>query len=174
MLYGSKLHKLNQREKMNIKFKSIAVMSMLAGAMMTNYAVAEEIGSVDTAFKLIGSNHKIVVDVFDDPKVSGVSCYISRAKTGGVKGTFGLAEDKSDASIACRQVGVISFKEPVKKQEEVFSQSTSILFKKLRVVRMVDEKRQVLTYLTMSDKLIDGSPQNSITAVPVGKPIVMK
>lgn len=159
---------------MNIKLKSMAVMSMLAVAMMTNYAVAEEIGSVDTAFKLIGSNHKIVVDVFDDPKVSGVSCYISRAKTGGVKGTFGLAEDKSDASIACRQVGVISFKEPVKKQEEVFSQSTSILFKKLRVVRMVDEKRQVLTYLTMSDKLIDGSPQNSITAVPVGKPIVMK
>lgn len=159
---------------MNIKLKSMAVMSMLAVAMMTNYAVAEEIGSVDTAFKLIGSNHKIVVDVFDDPKVSGVSCYISRAKTGGVKGTFGLAEDKSDASIACRQVGVISFKEPVKKQEEVFSQRTSILFKKLRVVRMVDEKRQVLTYLTMSDKLIDGSPQNSITAVPVGKPIVMK
>lgn len=137
-------------------------------------AYAEDIGSVDTAFKLMGANHKIVVEVFDDPKVQGVSCYISRAKTGGISGSLGLAEDKSNASIACRQVGEISFKEPVGRQEEVFTQKTSILFKTLRVVRMVDPKRNVLTYLTYSDRLIDGSPQNSITAVPVGKPILVK
>lgn len=140
-------------------------------ATLSFMAHAEEIGSVDTAFKLLGSNHKVLVEVFDDPKVQGVSCYISRAKTGGISGSLGLASDKSNASIACRQVGAISFRSPIKMQEEVFSQSTSILFKTLRVVRMVDTKRQVLTYLTYSDKLIDGSPQNSITAVPVGSNI---
>lgn len=137
-------------------------------------AHAEDIGSVDTAFKLLGPDHKILVEVFDDPKVQGVSCYVSRAKTGGITGAIGLAEDKSNASIACRQIGEISFKEPIKKQEDVFSTSTSILFKKLKVIRMVDPKRQTLTYLTYSERLIDGSPQNSITAVPVGKPIPIK
>lgn len=137
-------------------------------------AGAEQLGSVDTAFKLIGSNHKVLVEVFDDPKVQGVSCYVSRAKTGGIAGSIGFAEDKSNASIACRQVGDLSFKEPIGRQEEVFSQKTSILFKTLRIVRIVDPKRNVLTYLTYSDRLIDGSPQNSITAVPVGKPIPVK
>ena len=146
------------------RFLAFAVLST---AFFTS-AMAEDIGSVDTAFKLIGSNHKVVVEVFDDPKVQGVSCYVSRAKTGGITGSLGLAEDKANASIACRQVGEISFKEPVARQEEVFTQKTSILFKTLRVVRMVDPKRNVLTYLTYSDRLIDGSPQNSITAVPVG------
>lgn len=143
-------------------------------ATFSSVAISEEIGSVDTAFRLLGANHKIVVEVFDDPKVSGVSCYVSRAKTGGITGSLGLAEDKSEASIACRQIGEIEFKEPIKKQEEVFSQSTSILFKKLKVIRIVDNKRNVLTYLTMSEKLIEGSPQNAITAVPVGKKIPLK
>lgn len=156
-----------------MKFKSLIIAFLMFFGITSAYA-GEEIGSVDTAWKLLGPNHKIVVEVFDDPRVNGVSCYVSRAKTGGISGSFGLAEDKSEASIACRQVGEISFNGPIKKQEEVFSQSTSILFKKLKVVRMVDEKRKVLTYLTMSEKLIDGSPQNSITAVPVGKPIQVK
>ncbi len=153
--------------------KSIIIASLIFSATTFAHAT-EEIGSVDTAFKLIGSNHKILVEVFDDPKVQGVSCYVSRAKSGGIAGSLGIAEDTSDASIACRQVGEISFKEPVKKQEDVFTQSTSILFKKLRVIRMVDSKRNVLTYITVSDKLIDGSPKNSITAVPVGKSIPTK
>ena len=157
-----------------MNFKSLMIASVMTCALTSVCAAGEEIGSVDTAFKLLGANHKILVEVFDDPKVSGVSCYVSRAKTGGVAGSFGLAEDKSDASIACRPVGEISFKEPIKKQEEVFSQSTSILFKKLKVIRMVDTKRNVLTYVTISEKLIDGSPQNSITAVPVGKSIPLK
>jgi CreA protein len=132
-------------------------------------AQAEQIGSVDTAFQWIGPDHKIVVDAFDDPLVQGVTCFVSRAKTGGLKGAFGLAEDKAEASIACRQIGPISFTKPLPQSDEVFSERLSILFKKLRIVRMVDKKRNALVYLTYSDKLVDGSPQNSVTAVAVDR-----
>lgn len=137
---------------------------------------AERIGEVDTVFKFIGPDHKIVVEVFDDPKVGGVSCYLSRAKTGGLKGAFGLAEDKAEASVACRQVGAIGFTGPIPQQEEVFTERASILFKRIRVVRMVDPKRNALVYLVYSDRVIEGSPQNSITAVPVpaGQAIPLK
>lgn len=137
---------------------------------------AEPIGEVDTVFKLIGPDHKIVVDAHDDPLVSGVTCYVSRAKTGGIKGAVGLAEDKSDASIACRQVAPIAFKGAMKQQEEMFSERTSLVFKRLRVVRMVDRKRNALVYLTYSERVIEGSPQNSVTVVAVDKatPIPVK
>ena len=139
-------------------------------------ARAEQIGSVDTVFKWIGPNHKIVVEAYDDPAVTGVTCHVSRAKTGGVSGAVGLAEDPSDASIACRQVGPIAFPKPLPQQEEVFSERTSILFKRLRIVRIVDARRNTLVYLTYSDKLIEGSPKNGITAVPVDRatPIPLK
>ena len=140
-------------------------------------ASGEEVGAVDTVFKFIGPDHKIVVDAYDDPKVTGVTCYVSRAKTGGIKGALGLAEDKAEASIACRQTSTISFNgKPLEKQEEMFSERISLVFKKLRVVRMVDAKRNTLVYLTYSDRLIEGSPQNSVTAVPVpvGTPIPVK
>lgn len=130
-------------------------------------AFSEPIGEVDTAFKLFGPDHKIVVEAFDDPKVTGVTCYVSRSKAGGFTGALGLAEEKSESSIACRQVGPISSTVAIPKSEEVFSESRSILFKKLRIVRMVDPARQVLLYLTYTDKLIDGSPKNSLTAVPL-------
>lgn len=130
---------------------------------------AQQVGEVSTAFILIGANHKVVVDAYDDPKVKGVTCYVSRAKTGGVMGAIGLAEDKSEASIACRQVGPIAFVDKkIDNQEEMFNERISVVFKKLRVVRMLDRKRNVLVYLTYSDRLIDGSPQNSVTAVPLG------
>ena len=132
-------------------------------------AHAEPIGEVDTVFKLIGPDHKIVVDAYDDPKVSGVTCYVARAKTGGIKGAVGLAEDTSDASLACRQVGPIAFARPLPVQEEVFTERLSLLFKKLRVVRMVDKARNTLVYLTYSDRVIEGSPKNSVTAVPVDR-----
>ena len=140
-------------------------------------ASSEEIGAVDTVFKFIGPDHKIVVDAYDDPKVMGVTCYVSRAKTGGIKGAFGLAEDKAEASIACRQTGTITFQgKPLDKQEEMFSERISLVFKKLRVVRMVDTKRNTLVYLTYSDRVIEGSPQNSVTAVsvPAGTVIPVK
>jgi len=154
---------------------ALALALVLSGCGLSS---AEEVGAVDTVFKFIGPDHKIVVDAYDDPKVTGVTCYVSRAKTGGVKGALGLAEDKSDASIACRQTGVISFSggKPLDKQEEMFSERISLVFKRLRVVRMVDAKRNTLVYLTYSDRIIEGSPQNSVTAVPVpaGTPIPVK
>jgi CreA protein len=145
-------------------------------ASVASIAQAETIGDVDTAFKLIGPDHKIVVEAYDDPKVNGVTCYVSRAKTGGIKGAFGLAEDKAEASIACRQVGPITVTQPLPQREEVYSERLSILFKRLRVVRMVDAKRHTLVYLTYSDVLIDGSPKNAITAVAVDQatPIPLK
>ena len=139
-------------------------------------ATSESIGEVDTVFKLIGPDHKIVVDAYDDPKVAGITCYVSRAKTGGIKGALGLAEDKSDASIACRQTGPISFAGKLDRKEEMFNERISLIFKRLRVVRMVDAKRNALVYLTYSDRLIEGSPQNSITAValPPGTTVPLK
>jgi len=130
-------------------------------------AHAETVGEVSTVFKFIGPNHKIVVDAYDDPKVGGVACYLSRAKTGGIKGAIGIAEDKSDASVACRQVGEIRFNGKLPQQEEVFNERSSLLFKRVRVVRMVDVKRNALVYMVYSDRLIEGSPQNSVTAVPL-------
>ncbi|WP_343642864.1 CreA family protein [Roseateles sp.] len=158
--------------------RRLAVLSFTAAALALatsacSGASADEIGDVSTVFKFIGPNHKIVVDAYDDPGVQGVTCYVSRAKTGGIKGGLGLAEDKSEASIACRAVGPISFPKALPKQEEVFSERSSLVFKRLRVVRMVDAKRNTLVYLTYSDRVIEGSPQNSVTAVPVDRGTVI-
>ena len=142
---------------------------VLLAALPTQPILAQQIGEVDTVFKWIGPDHKIVVDAHDDPKVGGVTCYVSRAKTGGIKGGLGLAEDKSEAAIECRQIGPISIPKPLPAQEEVFNERTSLIFKKLRIVRMVDKARNTLVYLTYSDRVIEGSPQNSVTAVPVDR-----
>lgn len=146
---------------------------LAAGFLLLSSAGAAPIGEVDTVFKLIGPDHKIVVDAHDDPAVAGVTCYVSRAKTGGIKGALGLAEDKSEASIACRQVGPISFAKPIPVQEEVFSERISLVFKKIRIVRMVDKARNTLVYLTYSDRVIEGSPQNSVTAVAVDRALTI-
>ena len=130
---------------------------------------AEPIGDVNTAFQWIGPDHKIVVEAYDDPKVVGVTCYVSRARTGGIKGALGVAEDKAEASIACRQVGPVTIKQALPQQEEVFSERLSLVFKRLRIVRMVDRQRNTLVYLTYSDRLVDGSPKNAVTAVPVDR-----
>jgi CreA protein len=145
----------------------------LVALLACGMARAERVGEVDTAFKLIGPDHKVVVDAYDDPKVKGVSCYVSRAVTGGVSGALGLAEDKAEAAIACRQVGPISIAQPLPRQEEVFSERQSILFKRLRVVRIVDTKRHTLVYLTYSDKLVEGSPENALAAVPVDASVAL-
>jgi len=150
--------------------KPSAALISLPLLCLAGVIAAEPIGEVDTVFKLIGPDHKIVVDAHDDPKVNGVTCYVSRAKTGGISGALGLAEDKSEASIACRQVGPISFVgKPLEMREEVFNERISLVFKRLRVVRMVDRKRNALVYMTYSDRVIEGSPQNSVTAVPVDR-----
>lgn len=136
-------------------------------------ALAEEIASVNTNWKLFGSD-KVVVEAYDDPKVQGIACYISRAKTGGISGAIGVAEDLVESSIACRQTGPIRFSGPLKEKEEVFSERLSILFKELHVLRLVDAKRNTLVYFTYSDRIISGSPKNSVTAVPVGAQIPLK
>ena len=128
---------------------------------------AEEIGQVSTVFKMVGPNDRIVVEAFDDPKVDGVTCYLSRAKTGGIKGGLGLAEDRAEASIACRQVGPIHFNEDLKDGDEVFKERTSLVFKTMQVVRFFDKKRNSLVYLVYSDRIIEGSPQNAVTAIPI-------
>lgn len=128
---------------------------------------AEEIGSVSTVFKMLGPNHKIVIEAFDDPDISGVSCWLARPKTGGIKGGLGLAEDPSDGSIACRQVGPIVLPDDLEEGEQVFNKRTSLVFKTLQVVRFYDEKRHTLIYLVYSDKVIEGSPKNSISVVPI-------
>jgi len=143
-----------------------AILAVLMGARM---ASAEEIGSVSTAFKALGPNDKIVVEAFDDPRVPGVTCYLSRAKTGGISGGLGVAEDTSDASIACRQVGPIRVPDGLKDGEQVFKKDTSLLFKTMQVVRFHDKKRDVLVYLVYSDRIIEGSPKNSVSAVAIEK-----
>lgn len=140
---------------------------MAALMLLPMLAGAEEIGEVSTVFKWVGPNDKILVEAFDDPKVEGVSCYLSRAKTGGVKGGLGLAEDRAEASISCRQVGPIRFVGELKDGEEVFKQRTSLVFKSMQVVRFFDKKRNALVYLVYSDRIIEGSPQNAVTAIPI-------
>lgn len=138
---------------------------------------AEQIGEVSTEFHVLGKNDRIVVEAYDDPKVKGVTCYVSRARTGGVKGSVGIAEDKSEASIACRQVGdTITFSEKLPAKEDAFTERLSIVFKQLHVVRMVDLARNALIYMTYSDRLIEGSPKNSVTAIAIARsnPIPMK
>lgn len=143
----------------------------LLGAVFYSQCYGEIVGEVSTTFKLLGANDKIVIEAFDDPDIKGVTCYLSRAIKGGVSGSLGLAEDTSDASIACRQVGPIQLSDKLKEGkldgEKVFKKRTSVLFKTMQVVRFYDVKRQVIIYLTYSDKLVEGSPKNSVTAVPI-------
>lgn len=146
--------------------RSCTILALAACVAATGGAHAEEIGSVSTNFRMTGSD-KVVIEAYDDPQVDGITCYVSRARTGGIKGQLGMAEDPPEASIACRQVGAIAFKGPLKQQDHVFSERMSVLFKTLHVVRAVDRKRNTLVYLTYSDRIVSGSPQNSVTAVPV-------
>jgi CreA protein len=133
--------------------------------------MGEQIGHVDTKFKWLGPDDKIVIEAFDDPNVPGVTCYLSRAKTGGLSGAVGVAEDTSDASIACRQTGPIKLSEQVKSGKhdgaEVFEKRTSLVFKTMQVARFYDRKRHALVYLVYSDRIVEGSPKNSVTAVPI-------
>lgn len=147
------------------------IIMVIALVVLSTAAVAEQIGSVSTKFKVLGPNDKIVVEAFDDPDIKGATCYLSRAKTGGISGAVGVAEDTADASIACRQIGPIQLTDEIKNGkkdgDEVFKKSTSLLFKSLQVVRFYDAERNVLIYLAYSDRIIEGSPKNSISIIPI-------
>jgi CreA protein len=148
-----------------------AIAFITAMCCFTLNVAAEEIGTVSTKFKWLGPNDKILVEVFEDEVVSGVACYLSRAKTGGISGAVGVAEDTSDASIDCRQIGPIRLTDEIREGkangEEVFKKRTSLVFKSMQVVRFYDPRRNVLIYLSYSDRIIEGSPKNSISVVPI-------
>jgi len=145
----------------------ICMATLLCCTAIASASHAEEVGSVDTKFKMLGPDHKIVIEAFDDPKIEGITCYLSRSKKGGLKGMVGLAEETSDASLACRQVGPIRLVGELKEGERVFTESRSLIFKSLQVVRFFDKKRQTYVYLAYSDRVIEGSPQNAISTVPI-------
>ena len=126
------------------------------------------VGDVSSTFRLLGRNDRIVVDRYDDPKVRNVSCYLSRAETGGVKGSLGLATDPSRFSIACRATGPVGLPDRLPAEEVAFGASANWLFKEIRVTRMWDAERKVLVYLVWSTQSLKtgGSPYNSISVVP--------
>ncbi|TMS59017.1 CREA signal peptide protein [Imbroritus primus] len=152
--------------------KRLMLLPLAACTLLSACSRAEEIGSVNTNWRLTGSD-RVVIEAYDDPLVEGVTCYVSRARTGGIKGAVGLAEDPNEASIACRQVGELRFREPLRQQQEVFTERMSVIFKALHVVRTVDARRNTLVYLTYSDRIISGSAQNAVTAVPVPRSTVI-
>ena len=125
------------------------------------------IDSINTNFRWLGPDDKIVIERYDDPRVEGVSCYMSRATTGGIKGGLGLAEDPSRFSIACRAVGPVTVPERLAKSEVIGFASASLFFKTFQIHRAVDAEKNVLVYTVVSTKLINGSPFNSISVVPL-------
>jgi CreA protein len=149
---------------------------LLAAALLlpmafTGAATAQtRIGEVSTTFRMVGPNDKVVVERYDDPRVPNVSCYVSRADTGGLSGWVGLAEDPSRFSLACRATGPVAMPTGIPQTESVFRQSSSALFKALTVTRILDNDKRVLVYLITSTKIVDGSPFNSVTAVPIDAP----
>ncbi len=128
---------------------------------------AERLGCVTTEWKLIGANHRVCVETFTDPQISGVTCHVSQARTGGISGSLGVAQDPSQFSLSCRQTGPITLPEKMPREQTVFSEDTSLVFKETRVIRLWDAARQTLVYLAISRKLIDGAPANSLSTVPV-------
>ena len=131
-------------------------------------ARADDLACVSTTFRMLSPSDKVCVSQFDDPKVPGVTCYISQARKGGWGQPLGLNEDPSNFSVSCRQVGPVSIDlATLPEREEAFSEKTSIFFKKTRIYRMPDAKRNTLVYLAISAKIIEGSPANAISAVPI-------
>jgi CreA protein len=120
-----------------------------------------------TVFKLLTPNDKLATYGIDDPEVEGVACHFTVPERGGVKGWFGVAEEVSDISLACSQTGPVRFKQKVSQGDDMFRQRRSLFFKKMQIVRGCDAKRNVLVYMVYSDKLIDGSPKNSTSSVPI-------
>jgi CreA protein len=131
-------------------------------------ANADELTCISTTFNLLSPNDKVCVTAFEDPKVSGVTCHISQARAGGWGQPLGLNEDPSNFSVACRQTGPITVDiATLGDKDEAFSEKTSIFFKATRIYRLVDRKHNALVYLAVSSKLINGSPANAISTVPI-------
>ncbi len=143
--------------------KSLAAILVL----FVSATAAEEIGHVDTRLRPLSPDDSIKIEVVADPDIAGVVCYLSRAHIGGYGGALGLAEDTSDASIDCRQVGPIRIKKKFDKGDQLYREKRSLIFKSLRIIRFCDTTNNALVYLVYSEKLVDGSPNNSVSAVPI-------
>ena len=153
-----------------MKSFAVALGLLLAATGVAHAADAKRIGEVSTTVRWFSPNDKVVIERFDDPKVENASCYVSRADTGGWAGAVDLAEDPARMSIACRATGPLRITgkiEEGRKGEVVFDERASFLFKSIRVSRFFDPEKKVLVYLVWSTKLIDGSPYNNVTAIPL-------
>jgi len=153
-----------------MKLGPLASAILLATAAASIAGAQQRIGEVSTTFRFVGPNDKIVIERFDDPKVENVSCYLSRADTGGLSGMVGLAEDPARFSIVCRATGKPRIVKEIGRSRDgeiVFDQRSSALFKELRISRFYDEQKRVLLYLVWSTRTMstEGSPYNSVTAV---------
>jgi len=147
--------------------KGLSIGILFCSTALSTVIHADEIGSVDTKFNLLSPDDSIKIEVFDDPSIEGVACYLSRAEKGGYKGAVGIAEDTSDASIECVQVGPIHILEDLDEEEQVFNERRSLIFKRMRVVRFCDTPRNTIVYLVYSERVVEGSPKNSVSAVPI-------
>jgi len=153
-----------------LKFLGLVFLLLIGGFFAASAGAAEEpdlIFKRSTVFKLLTPNDKLATYGLDDPEVEGVACHFTVPERGGVKGWIGVAEQVSDISLACRQIGPIRFKAKLAQGEDVFRQRRSLFFKKMQIVRGCDTKRNVLVYMVYSDKLIEGSPKNSTSTVPI-------
>ena len=150
-------------------------MVFIIGVFLLNSAASKPAHALepDMIFKqsyvwnFLTPNDKLVAYGIDDPVIDGVACHYTQAEKGGIKGTLGLAEQTSDISLACRQIGAVHFKQKFEQGAVVFKESRSLLFKKMQIVRGCDAKRNVLIYMVYSDKIVDGSPKNSTSTVPI-------
>src|SRR5579862_9552105 len=141
---------------------------IVLGLLLHWHNVSEKrniLGSVNTEFNLIGPDHKIIIESYDDPKIDGITVFVSESQTGGIKGALGLAEDTSNASVAVRQTGPIKVKEAFGNGEDVLTEKRSLLFKRMHVSRFWDPSHHSFVYVVWTDRFIKGSPQNSISAV---------
>jgi CreA protein len=152
------------------RYISAGLAVVIAGAAALVPALADEPDAIfrkSTVWRALTPNDKLAVYGIDDPEVEGVACHYTVPEKGGVKGSLGLAEERSEVSLACRQVGPIRFKSKFEQGDVVFSERRSLIFKKMQIVRGCDAKRNVLVYLVYSDRVIEGSPQNSTSTVPI-------
>jgi CreA protein len=148
----------------------LVLLLLVAGLLAASAQAADEpdlIFKRSTTFKLLTPNDKLATYGLDDPEVDGVACYFTAPERGGVKGWIGVAEQVSDISLSCRQIGPIRIKAKFPQGEDVFRTRRSLFFKKMQIVRGCDAKRNVLVYMVYSDKLIEGSPKNSTSSVPI-------
>ena len=149
------------------KIRAVLLAVALVAMAMPASAKDGQLDCVTTEWKLLGKNHSVCVSAFSDPDIDGITCYISQAKTGGISGSVGLAEDPSNFALSCVRTGEVTIPPKLPAKANVFKESTSVFFKATRVTRMWDKERNTLVYMAVSRRLVDGSPFNAVSAVPL-------